>query len=130
MSLKGLQMAREVLAQDALKPFILAERHPGPEAVSVADLVEYAWRTCKTDHHPAGTCNMGVDDLAVVDLELKVRDIEGLRVCDASIMPRVNSSNTNASTIMIGEKASDLVRGRTPLPPANLPPRPRLPRSA
>ena len=60
---------------------------------------------------------MGIDDLAVVDLELKVRGLDGLRVCDASIMPRVNFSNTNASTITIGKKAADLVLGKPPLPP-------------
>ena len=126
MSLAGLRMAREVFRQDALKPFILAERHPGPAAESEADLAAYAFRTCKTDHHPSGTCRMGRDGMAVVGTDLRVRGLEGLRVCDASIMPRVNSSNTNAPTIMIGEKASDLVLGRQPLPAANLPPRPRV----
>ena len=125
MSLEGLRMAREIFRQDALRPFIMAERHPGPMLASDAELMDYAFRTAKTDHHPAGTCRMGVDDMAVVTPELQLRGLEGLRVCDASIMPRVNSSNTNAPTIMIGEKASDLVRGRTPLPATNLPPRPR-----
>lgn len=125
MSLQGLRMAREIFGQDALKPFIMAERQPGPAIKSDADLVAYACRTCKTDHHPVGTCRMGTDGMAVVGLDLKVRGLEGLRVCDASIMPRVNSSNTNAPTIMIGEKASDLIRGRDPLPAANLPPRSR-----
>ena len=83
---------------------------PGPERHRRGSLAEYAFRTCKTDHHPVGTCKMGTDAMAVVDLDLKVRGIEGLRVCDSSIMPRV-ISNTNAPTIMIGEKASDLVLG-------------------
>ena len=125
MSLEALRIAREIFAQKALKPFILAERHPGPEVASEADLAAYAFRTCKTDHHPSGTCKMGIDDQAVVDLELRVRGLQGLRVCDASIMPRVVSSNTNAPTIMIGEKASDLIVGKPPLPAANLPPRPK-----
>ena len=118
-------MARDIFAQDALRPFLLAERHPGPAVKTEAELAAYAFRTCKTDHHPSGTCKMGVDDEAVVDLELKVRGLDGLRVCDASIMPRVNSSNTNAPTIMIGEKAADLVLGKPALPPVNLPARPR-----
>ncbi len=121
LSLRGLAMARAILSQPALKRFILAERQPGPAITTEADLAAYAFRTCKTDHHPAGTCRMGVDALAVVAPDLKVRGLENLRVCDASIMPRVNSSNTNAPTIMIGEKAADLVLGRTPLPAANLP---------
>ncbi len=125
MSLEGLRMAREIFRQDALKPFIMAERQPGPAITSEAELIAYAHRTCKTDHHPAGTCRMGIGADAVVAPDLKVRGLEGLRVCDASIMPRVNSSNTNAPTIMIGEKASDLVLGRTPLPAANLRPRQR-----
>ncbi len=107
------------------RPFIMAERQPGPAVVSEADLAAYAFRTCKTDHHPVGTCRMGVDDMAVVTPELKLRGIEALRVCDASIMPHINSSNTNAPTIMIGEKASDLVLGRPALPAVNLPPRAR-----
>lgn len=125
MSLEGLRIAREILRQDALQSFILAERQPGPTVIGDNELAAYAYRTCKTDHHPVGTCRMGVDDTAVVGPDLKVRGIEGLRVCDASIMPRVISSNTNAPTIMIGEKASDLVLGRTPLPAANLPSRTR-----
>jgi choline dehydrogenase-like flavoprotein len=122
MSLAGLRMAREIFQQQALKPFLLAERSPGPALQSEADLADYVFRTCKTDHHPAGACKMGVDAMAVVAPDLKVRGLEGLRVCDSSIMPRVNSSNTNAPTLMIGEKASDLVRGLTPLPAVNLKP--------
>ena len=122
MSLEGLKMAREILRQKALEPFVMAERHPGPAVSSDEQLADYAYRTCKTDHHPAGTCRMGTGADAVVTPDLKVRGLEGLRVCDASIMPRLNSSNTNAPTIMIGEKAADLVAGKAPLPAVNLPP--------
>ena len=115
ISIKGLRLAREIMAQHALKPFVLAERLPGPGRTSDEDLFQYACQHAKTDHHPAGTCRMGHDSTAVVTPELKVRGIEGLRVCDASVMPKLVSSNTNAPTIMIGEKASDLVRGRKAL---------------
>ena len=117
MSLEGLKIAREIMQQDALKPYVMAERLPGPKVVSDDDLFDYACANAKTDHHPVGTCKMGTDAMAVVDLELKVRGLEGLRVCDSSIMPRVPSCNTNAPTIMIGEKGADIVRGLDPLPP-------------
>lgn len=118
MSLKGLEMAREILGQPALKPFLRKEVLPGSSVTSRAAVFDYACRMAKTDHHPAGTCKMGHDDMAVVTPDLKVRGIEGLRVCDASIMPTLNSSNTNAPTVMIGEKASDMILGRNPLPAA------------
>ena len=117
MSLEGLKIAREIMQQDALKPFVMAERLPGPKIVSDDDLFDYACANAKTDHHPVGTCKMGTDAMAVVDLELKVRGLEGLRVCDSSIMPRVPSCNTNAPTIMVGEKGADIIRGLDPLPP-------------
>ncbi|MBO6638000.1 MAG: GMC family oxidoreductase N-terminal domain-containing protein [Roseitalea sp.] len=115
MSLRGLEMAREIMRQPALKPFIRKEVLPGPDATG-DEVLDYAMRIAKTDHHPVGTCRMGTDAMAVVDPELRLHGIDGLRVCDASIMPAINSSNTNAPTIMIGEKASDLIRGRDPLP--------------
>jgi len=108
-------MAREIFRQAALEPFIMAERMPGAAATSEAALVDYAFRTCKTDHHPVGTCRMGIDQLAVVDPSLRLRGLEGIRICDASVMPRITSSNTNAPTIMIAEKAADLILGKTPL---------------
>ena len=116
--IEGLRIARDILRQPALQPFLEAERLPGPGIQSDQDLFEYACANAKTQHHPVGTCKMGIDDMAVVDPELKVHGISGLRICDSSIMPIINSSNTNAPTIMIGEKASDLVRGLPPLPPA------------
>ena len=123
ISIKGLRIARELLQQPALKPFLLGERLPGPELVSDEDLFDYACRSGKTQHHPVGTCRMGHDAMAVVSPDdLRVHGISGLRVCDASIMPRLVSSNTNAATIMAGEKGSDIIRGREPLPAAVLPP--------
>ena len=83
------------------------------------ELLDYAAASAKTDHHPVGTSRMGTDSMAVVDPELRVRGLAGLRVCDASIMPTIVSSNTNAAAIMIGEKASDLVRGIDPPYAAN-----------
>jgi choline dehydrogenase-like flavoprotein len=117
MSIEGLKIAREIMRQKALRPFVLAERLPGPDKVCNADLIEFGCQNAKTDHHPVGTCRMGHDDLAVVTPDLRVRGVAALRVCDASIMPKIVSSNTNAPTIMIGEKASDLVRGLDPLTP-------------
>lgn len=118
MSLRGLAMAREIMSQPALQPFIRREALPGPSCKSESDLFEYACRMAKTDHHPVGTCKMGHDSMAVVSPTLKVHGVEGLRVCDSSVMPLINSSNTNAPTIMIGEKASDMVLGKPALPPA------------
>jgi choline dehydrogenase-like flavoprotein len=116
-ALEGLKAAREILRQRALEPFVMVERMPGAAATSEADLVAYAFRTCKTDHHPVGTCRMGTDQMAVVDPELRLRGVEGIRICDASVMPRITSSNTNAPTIMIAEKAADLILGKALPPP-------------
>lgn len=118
MSIEGLKLAREIMQQAALKPYVLAERLPGPKYNSDEELFEYGCANAKTDHHPVGTCKMGTDSMAVVDLELKVHGIEGLRVCDSSVMPRVPSANTNAPTIMVGEKGADIIRNMAPLPPA------------
>ncbi len=110
MSIKGLKLAQEIMRQDALKPYVKAERLPGPDVCSDEDYFQYACRHAKTDHHPAGTCRMGPDPAAVVDPQLRFNGIERLRVVDASIMPTLVSSNTNAPTIMIAEKAADMIR--------------------
>lgn len=109
MSLRGLRMARDIMNQTALKKFIQSEHLPGADKSSDQELVDYACNHAKTDHHPAGTCRMGHDDMAVVTPDLKLRGLAGLRVCDASIMPSVTTGNTNAPTIMIAEKAADLI---------------------
>jgi choline dehydrogenase-like flavoprotein len=109
MSLRGLKLAREILRQPALKDFILAERVPGLECQTEQQWFDYACSMAKTQHHPAGTCAMGVDDNSVVAPDLRVHGLQGLRVADASIMPRLVSSNTNATAIVIAEKAADLI---------------------
>jgi choline dehydrogenase len=110
MSIRGLKLAQEIMSQPALKPYVLTERLPGPGVKSDQDYFDYACRHAKTDHHPAGTCRMGSDPEAVVDPLLRFNGIAGLRVVDASVMPQVVSSNTNAATIMIAEKAADMIR--------------------
>ena len=110
MSIRGLKLAQQIMRQQALKPYVLAERLPGPGVMTDQDYIDYACRHAKTDHHPVGTCRMGADAGAVVDPTLCFNGIAGLRVVDASVMPTVVSSNTNAPTIMIAEKAADMIR--------------------
>ena len=110
MSIRGLKLVQEILAQEALSDYILAERLPGPKVQSDEEYFDFICQHSKTSHHCAGTCRMGVDDGAVLDPRLRFRGIDGLRVADASIMPTVNSSNTNAPSIMIGEKAADMIK--------------------
>jgi len=105
----GLKLIRQILANPHLLAFIASEFQPGPEVESDEQLLDYARRRGGTVYHPTSTCKMGSDPLAVVDAELKVHGIGGLRVADASIMPTVVSGNTNAATIMIGEKLADMV---------------------
>ena len=117
MAFAGFRLAREIMRQDALKPFVAREVLPGPAVESDAALFDHACASAKTDHHPVGACRMGREGMAVVGPDLKVHGIEALRVADSSVMPRLPSCNTNAPAIMIGEKASDLILGREPLPP-------------
>lgn len=108
----GLKWARKIAGQPALQPYMQGELLPGDSAKSDADLLEYARNNGATIYHPVGTCQMGRSPRAVVDPQLRVHGVEGLRVVDASIMPRLVSGNTNAPTIMIAEKASDMILGR------------------
>ncbi len=111
MSLRGFELAREIMAQPAFRPYVRREHLPGAEVRTRQELEAYARRFGKTDYHPVGSCRMGVNAQAVVDPELRVRGIDGLRVVDSSVMPRLISSNTNAAAIMIGEKGADLIKG-------------------
>ncbi|MEZ5931253.1 MAG: GMC family oxidoreductase N-terminal domain-containing protein [Alphaproteobacteria bacterium] len=113
MTVRGLKMMREIMGQPALAPFIRKEHYPGEGVTSEQDHIDYVRQHGRTSYHPVGTCKMGSasDGLAVVDPELRVRGIDRLRVCDSSVMPSLVSSNTNAPTIMIGEKAADIIRG-------------------
>ncbi len=113
ITLKGLEMARDILRQPALKPFVLAERLPGPAVTGVNDLIDYVCRMAKTDHHPAGACAMGNGSMSVVSPQLKLHGIDGLRVADSSVQPTVISSNTNAVAMMIAEKAAAMILGET-----------------
>lgn len=106
----GLKLIRRILATPPMQSFIEAEFQPGLEVGSDEELLDYARRRGGTVYHPTSTCKMGNDAMAVVNPELRVHGISGLRVADASIMPTVVSGNTNAAAIMIGERAADMVR--------------------
>ncbi len=111
----GLMLGRRVLATPHLQHYVAEEFLPGPAVVTDAQMLEHARNCGGTVFHPTSTCKMGIDTMAVVDPELRVIGIDALRVVDASVMPTVVSGNTNAATIMIAEKAADLVRQRVPL---------------
>jgi len=107
---EGVRITRRICNTGPVKGHITEEHQPGPEVGDDYDeILEWVRNTATTIYHPTGTCKMGVDPMAVVDPRLKVIGLEGLRVADASIMPIIVSANTNAPTIMIGEKASDLI---------------------
>jgi len=109
ISIAALRLARQIAEQPALKKFIVREVHPGPDAQSDAALLEHIARLGATSYHPIGTCKMGTDAMAVVDPELRVHGIMGLRVADASVMPTMVSSNTNAPSFLIGERCADFL---------------------
>jgi choline dehydrogenase len=108
-SIAALRLARRIAEQPAFKSLIVREVRPGPEVQSDAGLLEHIARLGATSYHPIGTCKMGSDPMAVVDQQLRVHGIKGLRVADASIMPTMVSSNTNAASFLIGERCADFV---------------------
>lgn len=109
VTLAGIRLARRIFAQPAMADAVLAETVPGLDAQDDGALSDFARLNSSSVFHPVGTCRMGVDPLAVVDPRLRVRGVEGLRVVDASIMPRITTGNTNAPTIMIGEKGAAMI---------------------
>jgi choline dehydrogenase len=119
----GARWVREIIEQPAMAAFKGDELVPGPDAQSDEALDAWARQVTETGYHASGTCKMGPSDdvEAVVDAQLRVHGFDGLRVVDASIMPQIVSGNTNAPTVMIAEKASDMIHGRPPLPSSDVP---------
>ncbi|MDB5713652.1 MAG: choline dehydrogenase, partial [Sphingomonadales bacterium] len=110
----SLRLARELISMPAFDAFRGPEYEPGIKVQSDADLDEYIRNSANSIYHASGTCRMGTDPMAVVDPQLSVHGIEGLRVVDASVMPSIVSANTNAATMMIAERASDFILGKQP----------------
>ena len=108
---EGVRLNRRIAAQSPLREIIAREITPSAEAVSDEAIADFIRGHCTTLYHPAGTCRIGTDAMAVVDQYLRVRGIAGLRVADASVFPRMVSGNTNAPTIMVAERAADFIRG-------------------
>ncbi|PZR00228.1 MAG: hypothetical protein DI533_06460 [Cereibacter sphaeroides] len=111
ISLKALKTCIEIGTSPQMAPLGTAYQQPGPGIETDADLIAYIRRNATTIWHPTSTCRMGLDPMAVVDDQLRVQGIDGLRIADASVMPTVTSGNTNAPCIMIGEKAADMILG-------------------
>lgn len=112
----AVKLSREIFSQPAMRDLIAEELLPGPQLQTDDDLAQAIRRQAEHRHHAVGTCRMGVDALAVVDAQLRVIGIDNLRVADASVMPEDPSGNTNVPTLMIGEKAADLLKGRSLAP--------------
>lgn len=108
-SVEGVKLSIDIFRQSNLQKYIRRIRFPGDSIQSQKDLEAYARQYGRTSYHPTCTCKMGQDDMAVVDPQMRVRGIENLRICDSSAMPSVVGSNTNAATIMMAEKAADMI---------------------
>ncbi|NQE64390.1 choline dehydrogenase [Caulobacter sp. RHG1] len=120
---EGVRIARETVAQAAFDPYRASEYAPGADVKTDAELDAWIRAKAETIYHPVGACRMGVagDPLAVVDDQLRVQGLQGLRVVDASVMPTLVGGNTNAPTIMVAERASDLIRGKAPMASLDVP---------
>jgi choline dehydrogenase len=117
----GIRITREIMRQPALAPYTGKEISPGAAVDSDAELDAFVREHGETAFHPSGSCAMGHGEMAVVDHEGRVHGLRGLRVVDASIMPEIVTGNLNAPTIMLAEKLADAIRGREPLPRAQVP---------
>src|SRR5204862_6690945 len=109
ITVRAVRIARAIMTAPAMAPLQLSEMAPGAERTTDDEILDWVKMAAETTYHPVGTCRMGSDPMAVVDAKLRVHGIAGLRVADASIMPTLTSGNTNAPSIMIGEKAADMV---------------------
>ncbi|MVS98370.1 alanine-phosphoribitol ligase [Devosia sp. L53-10-65] len=107
----AVKLGRKIMEQSALSGFLSREHFPGSKTSTDAELEDFVRAQARTGYHPAGTCRMGSDERSVVDTELRVRGVDGLRIADNSIMPRLVSANTNATAIMIAERAARFIRG-------------------
>ena len=105
----AIRIARAIMTAPAMTPLQVSELAPGTDRDTDDEILDWVKAAAETTYHPVGTCKMGSDAMAVVDAQLRVHGIDGLRVADASIMPTLTSGNTNAPSIMIGEKAADMV---------------------
>lgn len=112
---EGYLIGQDIMTQPAFSAYVAAQHYPGRTFADRAELAAFLRRNARAALHPVGTCKMGTDFMSVVDPQLRVRGIENLRVADASIMPNIVSGNTNAACTMIGERASDIIRGFPPL---------------
>ena len=112
----GVRLTREIFAQDAFAPYRGEELSPGQEVQTDEQLDNFLKGAVESAYHPSCTCKMGSDEMAVVDQDCKVRGLKGLRIVDSSIMPSIVSGNLNAPTVMIAEKAADIIKGGEPLP--------------
>ena len=117
----GVRITREIMQQPALAPYLGNEISPSDSVQTDAEIDAFVRAHGETSYHPSCSCTMGYDDMSVVDKDGKVHGLEGLRVIDASIMPRIVTGNLNAPTIMMAEKLADVIRGRTPLPAVKVP---------
>ena len=109
ITVRAVRIARSIMSASAMVPLQVSEIAPGSDRTSDDEIIDWVKKAAETTYHPVGTCKMGSDPMAVVDAQLRVHGIAGLRVADASIMPTLTSGNTNAPSIMIGEKAADMV---------------------
>jgi choline dehydrogenase len=116
LTVRAVRIARALMTAPAMLALQSTEMAPGPDRTSDDDILAWVREVAETTYHPVGTCKMGSDPMAVVDDRLKIRGLEGLRVADASIMPTLISGNTNAPSIMIGEKAADMVLANSTAP--------------
>ncbi len=117
----AVRLTREIFQQPSFAPYRGAELSPGPEVQSDSDIDAYLRNAVESAYHPSCTCKMGSDDMSVVDCNCKLLGLDGLRIADSSIMPSIVSGNLNAPTIMLAEKAADIITGKAPLKPIDVP---------